>query len=43
MKTRKDDTLKTEWTFRNVTYYFTYPVSREWARWYLREREGYEL
>lgn len=35
--------LKTEWTFNGTTYGFSYPVTREWARWYLREREGVEL
>jgi hypothetical protein len=32
--------LRTEWTFNGVTYGFSYAVSRAWARWYLREREG---
>lgn len=35
--------LRDEWTFNGVTYAFTYPVTREWARWYLREREGIKL
>lgn len=35
--------LKTEWTFKGITYGFTYAVSRAWAKWYLREREGINL
>ena len=35
--------LRTEWTFKGVIYGFSYAVSREWARWYLREREGVEV
>lgn len=27
-------------TFNGVVYTFTYPVTRQWARWYLRAREG---
>jgi hypothetical protein len=33
-------TLRTQWTFKGTTYGFSYPVTRAWARWYLREREG---
>lgn len=35
--------LKSEWTFKGTTYYFTYPVEKAWARKYLREREGYDV
>lgn len=35
--------LKLEWTFKHITYVFTYPVTRAWARWYLKEREGYDV
>ncbi len=33
-------TLRLTHTFNGVTYTFTYPVVRSWARWYLRNREG---
>lgn len=35
--------LKSEWTFKGITYGFTYPVTRQWAIWYLREREGIKI
>lgn len=35
--------LKTEWTFKGITYGFTYSVTKAWARAYLIEREGVKL
>jgi hypothetical protein len=32
--------VRTYWTFKGLEYHFTYPVTRHWARWYLRTREG---
>ncbi len=35
--------LRRSHTFKGVTYTFTYPVLRSWARKYLREREGRDV
>lgn len=37
------ETLKTEWTFKGTIYGFSYPVSRAWAKAYLRDREGLDV
>lgn len=40
---RDVDMLKTEWTFKGITYGFTYAVTKALARAYLIEREGVKL
>jgi hypothetical protein len=35
--------LQNKWSIGGTIYEFTYPVSREWAVKYLREREGIEI
>jgi len=40
MRKKTEIELKTTWTFNGIEYHFTYAVEKEWARQYLREREG---
>jgi hypothetical protein len=41
--TQEGSMLKQVWIFKGTEYYFSYPVTRSWAKWYHREREGYEV
>jgi len=37
------DELRSQWTFKGVTYGFTFPVTEDWAREHLRDREGRDV